>query len=39
MSWPMLHETIFTLLSLVDIACINSISDDALIGVTFALTL
>ena len=39
MSWPMLHETIFTLLSLVDIACINSLSDDALIGVTFALTL
>lgn len=39
MSWLMLHETIFTLLSLVDIACINSISDDALIGATFALTI
>ena len=39
MLWLMLHETIFTLLSLVDIACINSISDDALIGATFALTL
>jgi len=35
----MVHEAIFTSIGLVDLACINYISPDALIGATFAMVL
>ena len=39
MCWLMVHEAIFTSIGLVDLACINYISPDALIGATFAMVL
>lgn len=39
MLWVMMQELIFTMNSLVDIACINGVSDDALVGATFAMTI
>ena len=36
MFWLMLHNIIFVICSLVDIACANSISEDAVIAITVA---